>query len=106
MKALEEDVERSLAREEAMRSGEAESAPSTPSMDDVQALQRSYKELKTKYEVRSSSPISYGCSLIFPLQTEVEQLRKRLADVEMKSARQVHDVCVSSRLFEATDDAD
>ena len=25
-------------------------------------------------------------------QTEVEQLRKRLADVEMKSARQVHDV--------------
>ena len=25
-------------------------------------------------------------------QTEVEQLRKKLADVEMKSARQVHDV--------------
>ena len=25
-------------------------------------------------------------------QTEVEQLRKRLADAEMKSARQVHDV--------------
>ncbi|KAI0663349.1 hypothetical protein C8Q70DRAFT_1042120 [Cubamyces menziesii] len=74
LKALEEDVERSLAREEAMLSGEAESSPSTPSMDDVQALQRSYKELKTKYE------------------TEVEQLRKRLADVEMKSARQVHDI--------------
>ncbi|KAL7281479.1 hypothetical protein ACG7TL_004794 [Trametes sanguinea] len=74
LKVLEEDVERSLAREEAMLTGEAESSPSTPSMDDVQALQRSYKELKAKYE------------------TEVEQLRKRLADVEMKSVRQVHDL--------------
>ena len=31
-------------------------------------------------------------------QTEVEQLRKRLADVEMKSARQVHDVRDTVRL--------
>ncbi|EIW62820.1 uncharacterized protein TRAVEDRAFT_34134 [Trametes versicolor FP-101664 SS1] len=74
MKSLEEDVERSIAREEAMLSGENPPSPGTPSLDDIQALQRSYKELKTKYE------------------TEVEQLRKRLADVEMKSARQIHDL--------------
>ncbi|KAI8993927.1 hypothetical protein BD414DRAFT_457184 [Trametes punicea] len=74
LKALEEDVERSLAREEAMLAGETGSTPTTPSMDDVQALQRSYKELKVKYE------------------TEVEQLRKKLADIEIKSARQVHDL--------------
>ncbi|OJT13108.1 hypothetical protein TRAPUB_10334 [Trametes pubescens] len=77
MKSLEEDVERSIAREEAMLSGENPPSPSTPSLDDIQALQRSYKELKTKYE------------------TEGEQLRKRLADVEMKSARQIHDVGTS-----------
>ncbi|KAI0745313.1 hypothetical protein C8Q76DRAFT_806678 [Earliella scabrosa] len=74
LKALEEDVERSLAREEAMLSGENPPSPSTPSLDDINALQRSYKDLKTKYE------------------TEVEQLRKKLADLEMKSARQVHDL--------------
>ena len=51
LKALEEDVEKSLAREEAMRSGEAPPSPSTPSLDDIQALQRSYKDLKAKYEV-------------------------------------------------------
>ncbi|KAI1795501.1 hypothetical protein LXA43DRAFT_723290 [Ganoderma leucocontextum] len=74
LKALEEDVEKSLAREEAMLSGEQPPSPPTPSLDDVQALQRSYKDLKSKYE------------------TEVEQLRKKLADIEMKSARQVHDL--------------
>lgn len=50
LKALEEDVERSLSREEAMLSGEYPSSPPTPSMDDMQTLQRSYKDLKTKYE--------------------------------------------------------
>ncbi|KAI0645887.1 hypothetical protein C8Q79DRAFT_910183 [Trametes meyenii] len=74
LKVLEEDVERSLAREEAILADENLSTPSTPSLDDIQALQRSYKDLKTKYE------------------TEVEQLRKKLADIEMKSARQVHDL--------------
>ncbi|RDX54967.1 hypothetical protein OH76DRAFT_1397294 [Lentinus brumalis] len=75
LKVLEEDVERSLAREEAVLSGEnMPSTPSTPSLDDIQALQQSYKDLKAKYE------------------TEVEQLRKKVADLEMKSARQVHDL--------------
>ncbi|KAI0759824.1 hypothetical protein BD413DRAFT_487303 [Trametes elegans] len=74
MKALEEDVEKSLAREEAALSGEIPPTPPTPSLDDVQELQRSYKDIKAKYE------------------TEVEQLRKRLADLEMKSARQAHDL--------------
>ncbi|KAI0665974.1 hypothetical protein C8Q78DRAFT_486889 [Trametes maxima] len=74
LKVLEEDVERSLAREEAILADENPSTPSTPSLDDIQALQRNYKDLKTKYE------------------TEVEQLRKKLADIEMKSARQVHDL--------------
>ncbi|KAI0743950.1 hypothetical protein C8Q80DRAFT_1220751 [Daedaleopsis nitida] len=74
LKALEEDVEKSLAREEAMLSGENPPLPSTPSLDDINALQRSYKDLKAKYE------------------TEVEQLRKKVADLEMKSARQVHDL--------------
>ena len=35
-----------------MLSGENPPSPSTPSMDDVNALQRSYKDLKAKYEVR------------------------------------------------------
>ncbi len=56
MKSLEEDVERSIAREEAMLSGENPPSPSTPSLDDIQALQRSYKELKTKYEVCKVPP--------------------------------------------------
>ena len=51
LKVLEEDVEKSLAREEALANGETPPSPGTPSMDDIQALQRSYKELKTKYEV-------------------------------------------------------
>lgn len=58
MKSLEEDVERSIAREEAMLSGENPPSPSTPSLDDIQALQRSYKELKTKYEVCKVPPCS------------------------------------------------
>ncbi len=51
LKILEEDVERSLAREESILAGEN---PPSPSLDDVQALQRSYKDLKAKYEVRRS----------------------------------------------------
>lgn len=51
LKILEEDVEKSLAREEAMLTGEHPPSPSTPSLDDIQALQRSYKDLKSKYEV-------------------------------------------------------
>ena len=52
LKVLEEDVERSLAREEAIISGENPPSPPTPSLDDINALQHSYKDLKTKYEVR------------------------------------------------------
>ncbi|KAH9929550.1 uncharacterized protein BXZ73DRAFT_90402 [Epithele typhae] len=74
LKILEDDVEKSLSREEALANGEHSPPPGTPSMDDIQALQRSYKDLKTKYE------------------TEVEQLKKKLADIEMKHARQVHDL--------------
>ena len=59
LKALEEDVEKSLAREEAMLSGENPPSPSTPSLDDIQALQRSYKDLKSKYEVCAPASFSY-----------------------------------------------
>ncbi len=34
-----------------MLTGEQQPSPSTPSLDDIQALQRSYKDLKSKYEV-------------------------------------------------------
>ena len=44
-------MEKSLAREEAIANGENPSAPGTPSTDDIQALQKSYKDLKAKYEV-------------------------------------------------------
>lgn len=51
MKILEEDVEKSLAREEAIANGENPPSPGTPSIDDIHALQKSYKDLKAKYEV-------------------------------------------------------
>ena len=51
LKILEEDVEKSLAREEVMVSGGQPPSPSTPSLDDIHALQRSYKDLKSKHEV-------------------------------------------------------
>ena len=46
-----------------MLSGENPPSPSTPSLDDINALQRSYKDLKTKYEVRLAGlSISIRCS--------------------------------------------
>ena len=36
-----------------MLTGEHPPSPSTPSLDDIQALQRSYKDLKSKYEVNT-----------------------------------------------------
>lgn len=50
LKVLEDDVEQSLLREEAMLSNEP-SAPSTPSPEDAHALQQRYKDLKAKHEV-------------------------------------------------------
>ena len=41
--------------------------------------------------VHYSRLVALSCSYVI-LQTEVEQLRKRLSDVEMKHARQVHDL--------------
>ena len=40
----------------------------------------------------SLSYVYHNAVLMGPFQTEVEQLRKKVADLEMKSARQVHDV--------------
>lgn len=39
------------------------------------------------------------CTISDAMQTEVEQLRKKVADLEMKSARQAHDVCIALGFF-------
>ncbi|KAI0958692.1 hypothetical protein AcV7_004436 [Taiwanofungus camphoratus] len=72
LRALEENVEQSILREEqALVSGDE--SPSMTS-SDVASLQKSLKDLKVKYEA------------------ELEQLRKKQADGEMKSARTIHDL--------------
>lgn len=49
-------------------------------------------DLHTKYDVSCDCHQSYRCSHV--LQAEIEQLRKRLADADMKTARVTHDVSV------------
>ncbi|ETW80713.1 hypothetical protein HETIRDRAFT_434703, partial [Heterobasidion irregulare TC 32-1] len=69
MKALENSVEQSLLREEqALEEG------SPTISDDVASLRRALKELKAKHE------------------TDIDQLRKKQADAELKSARTIHDL--------------
>lgn len=72
MKALEENVEQTLLREE--QALEAEEAALSGSPDDVERLQKTVREMKGKYEA------------------ELEQMRKRLSEAEMKSARAIHDL--------------
>ncbi|KAL6305023.1 hypothetical protein BKA93DRAFT_731910 [Sparassis latifolia] len=73
LKALEENVEQSILREEqALLSGEDSSSVSASG--DAVALQKSLKEVKVKYE------------------TDLEQLRKKQMDAEMKTARTIHDL--------------
>jgi hypothetical protein len=84
MKTLEEDVEKSLQREESKLDAEEQSYP-----DDVQKVAQ---ELKSKYNVSI-----YFVASVVPLTTgncqlEIEQLRKRMGEMEMKHARVVHDV--------------
>ena len=91
MKALEDSVEQTLLREE--QALEAEEAALSSSGDDPSILQRTIRELKTKYEVA----ICYAFLSTFKtklnvLQADLEQLRKRLSETEMKSARTAHDV--------------
>ncbi|TCD63032.1 hypothetical protein EIP91_006068 [Steccherinum ochraceum] len=67
MKALEDNVEQSLLREE-----KALADTDGSLTDDVSSLQQMVRDMKTKYE------------------GELEQLRKRHNDAEMKTARSMH----------------
>jgi len=68
---LEDSVEEKLLHEEQALSEESKS-PDLASSDDVATLQQRLRELKTNHD------------------TEIEQLRKRQSEAEMKSARTVH----------------
>lgn len=68
MKTLEDNVEKSLLRQEQELEQEALSS------GDTASLSRAMKEMKAKHEM------------------DMEQLRKRQADNEMKSARTIHDL--------------
>jgi hypothetical protein len=84
MKVLEEDVEKSLQREESRLDAEEQSFP-----DDVQKV---VQDLKSKHNV-SANYVGPIVSLRWGVwQLEVEQLRKRTSEVEIKHARVVHDV--------------
>lgn len=72
MKALEDSVEQTLLREE--QALEAEEAALNGTSDDVSQLQKTSREMKSKYEA------------------ELEQMRKRQSEFEMKSARTMHDL--------------
>ena len=89
MKTLEDSVEQTLLREE--QALEAEEAALNSSDDDASALQKTIREMKTKYEVSTYHVIFCYRGLNAP-QAELEQLRKRLSETEMKSARTAHDV--------------
>ncbi|KAH8080291.1 hypothetical protein BXZ70DRAFT_960379 [Cristinia sonorae] len=67
LKALEDNIEQSLLREE-----KALSETDGSISDDVSTLQQTLRDMKVKYE------------------GELEQLRKRQTEAEMKSARSVH----------------
>ncbi|EGN99907.1 hypothetical protein SERLA73DRAFT_72683 [Serpula lacrymans var. lacrymans S7.3] len=73
LKQLEEHVEQSLLHEEAILEAGSARSPGLESSDMV-SLQMAFKEQKVKYEL------------------EIEQLRKRLNEVEMKHARITHDL--------------
>jgi glutamine synthetase len=85
MKVLEEDVEKSLQQEESKLNAEEHIYP-----DDVQ---KAVQELKSKHGVSRSPIIAHRFNdLLDTCQLEVEQLRKRISEIEMKNARVVHDV--------------
>lgn len=89
MKVLEEDVEKSLQREESRLDSEEQSYP-----DDVQKV---VQELKSKHNVRASFMASPTLLTWKIFQIEVEQLRKRTSEMEIKHARVAHDVgCLDS----------
>ncbi|CAL1706972.1 unnamed protein product [Somion occarium] len=69
MKTLEDNVEQSLLREESMLN---DSMALSDVPGDAAAMHQNIRELKLKYE------------------SELEQMRKRLTETEMKSARTVH----------------
>lgn len=83
MKVLEEDVEKGLQREEDKLDAEEQSYP-----DDVQKV---VQELKSKHNV-STYVASVVLLTINNCQLEIEQLRKRTNEIEIKHARAVHDV--------------
>ncbi|KAL1742069.1 hypothetical protein HDZ31DRAFT_84391 [Schizophyllum fasciatum] len=62
---LEDNLDKSVNLDE---------TPLSPSLQDVAALQKAIREQKTKFEI------------------EMDQLRKRATDAEMKNARAVHDL--------------
>ena len=84
MKVLEEDVEKGLQREENRVDAEEQNYP-----DDVQKI---IQELKSKHNVGTYSVASVVSLTTVDCQLEVEQLRKRTSEMDMKHARAVHDV--------------
>lgn len=84
MKVLEEDVEKSLQREGNRLDSEEQSYP-----EDVKQVMQ---ELKSKHNVSTHSVASDLLLTTGNFQLEIEQLRKRMNEIEMKHARVVHDV--------------
>jgi CAP-Gly domain-containing linker protein 1 len=86
---LEDNLEQGLAEEEQALKSEPEVAVNSTVAD----LQRALREQKSKFEVGDHSKLfSKRMSLLEKTQAELEQLRKKLTEVEMKHTRTVHDV--------------
>lgn len=79
--------------------------PSTSSGSDVSGSDKFTAETKARFDVRGSSTsslVGLRTSLLL-LQSELEQLRKKLAESEMKTARTIHDVRIRTIIDECPD---
>lgn len=88
MRKLEDTFEQTLVREEKEIAGDA---ARSGSLEDATSLQKTNRELKTKYEVSvTRSTLLHEDTDTW--QAEIEQLRRNMSEAERKSARAVHDV--------------
>lgn len=86
MRELEDNVEQSILREEReLEIMERNGAP--PSI-----LKSTQADIKSKQDVSLKSHSEMTIINIWTAQAELEQLRKKLNEVEMKNARTIHDV--------------